>query len=73
MPAAVQRFHRRLVARLVAQAGGHLKPGGSILLHAFECEVAALTDVLPDSTELLLLRHPALAANGTVGLKIGLP
>ncbi|MCH7813034.1 MAG: methyltransferase [Planctomycetes bacterium] len=73
MPGAVQRFHQGLVARLVAQAAGHLKPGGSIVLHAFECEVAALADVLPDSTDLLLLRHPALAANGTIGLKIGWP
>ncbi|MCP4251619.1 MAG: methyltransferase [bacterium] len=73
MPAGVQRFHQRLVARLVRQAGAHLNPGGSILLHTFESEVPALTDVLPESANLLLLRHPALAANGTIGLKVGLP
>jgi predicted glycoside hydrolase/deacetylase ChbG (UPF0249 family)/methylase of polypeptide subunit release factors len=72
MPRPVLRFHQQLIARLVAQAPGHLQPGGRILLHAYESEVSALTRVLPEGSTVELLHHPGFT-NRTVGMSILLP
>lgn len=72
MPRPVLRFHQQLIARLVAQAPGHLEPGGRILLHAYESEVSALAKVLPEGSTVALLHHPGFA-NQTVGMCIRLP
>ena len=70
IPQSVLRFHRLLVTRLLAQAPDHLNPGGAVLLHALEPEVDALISVLPTAAQVQMLRHPELAAHGTVGLCI---
>lgn len=71
MPGLVLRFHQQLIERLVRQAPGHLKPGGRILLHAYESEVNALHSALPTGTRVELLRHDRLV-NQTVGMLIHL-
>jgi release factor glutamine methyltransferase len=69
MPRTVLRFHQELISRLIKTAPAHLQPGGRILIHAYESEVDALCDVLPEGTQVELLRHAALADH-TVGLLI---
>ena len=70
MPSNVIRFHQRLVRRLVQQASNHLRPGGRILLHAYEAEVGPLRRVLPTDSRITLLDHQDLQTNRTVGLLI---
>jgi len=71
MPRTVLRFHQQLIERLIREAPDHLNPGGQILLHAYESEVAALRSVLPRTAAVELLRHPGLV-NQTVGMVISL-
>ena len=73
MPTAVRRFHQRLVRRLMDQVRDCLNPGGEVLLHVFESEVGDLIEVLPPGVDLRILRHPDLAASGSVGLGIRIP
>ena len=72
MPRTVLRFHQELASRLVRQAPPHLRPGGRILIHAYESEVPALHDVLPEGSVVELLRHPVMEGQ-TVGMLIRLP
>lgn len=72
MPRPILRFHQQLIARLVAQAPGHLNPNGEVLIHAYESEVSALSSVLPDGAEVEILHHAGLI-HGTVGMLIRLP
>ncbi|GMV98250.1 MAG: hypothetical protein AMXMBFR83_26020 [Phycisphaerae bacterium] len=69
MPGLVLRFHQQLIERLIRQAPAHLNPGGRILLHAYESEVAALSSALPAQARVELLRHAGLV-NQTVGMLI---
>lgn len=71
MPRAVLRFHQQLIERLIAQAPEHLLPGGAVLIHAFESEVAALAKVLPVEATFELLRLPR-SNTQTVGMLIRL-
>lgn len=71
MPRTVLRFHQRLLERLIEQAPRHLLPAGRIILHAYESEVDALASVLPEGTEVEIIRHPAMG-NRTVGMLIRL-
>jgi predicted glycoside hydrolase/deacetylase ChbG (UPF0249 family) len=72
MPAAIRKFHQRLLRRLIDQAPEHLERSGEVLLHVFKSEVGPLTDVLPAEADVEILRHADLTANGTVGLSIRL-
>jgi len=72
MPRPVLKFHQHLIERLIQQAPEHLVPGGRIVLHAYESEVAALMSVLPPNSRVELLRHAGLV-NRTVGMVIELP
>lgn len=72
MPRPVLRYHQRLIGRLVAQAPRHLSANGGILIHAYESEVTALSNVLPRGSRVEILRHPAMT-NRTVGMVIRLP
>jgi methylase of polypeptide subunit release factors len=69
MPRPVLRFHQQLIERLMRQAPEHLAPGGRVILHAYESEVAALLSALPPQPKVELLRHAGLI-NQTVGLVI---
>lgn len=71
MPRPVLKFHQQLIHRLIQQAPDHLVPGGKIILHAYESEVAPLMNVLPPHSRVELLRHPGLV-NRTVGMVIRL-
>lgn len=71
MPRPVLKFHQQLIERLFRQAPDHLVPGGKIILHAYESEVAALMSVLPPEATVELLRHSGLV-NRTVGMVIHL-
>lgn len=71
MPRTVLRFHQQLIERLFRQAPDHLLPGGRVLLHAYESEVAALRSVLPRTASVEVLRHAGLV-NQTVGMLIRL-
>ena len=66
-------FPNRLEDLLALQAARRLNPGGSVLLHVFESESAALSDVLPSSADVRVLDHPVLRPHGTVGMLIGFP
>ena len=72
MPRPVLKFHQQLIQRLIQQAPDHLVPGGRIILHAYESEVAPLLSVLPPDSRVELLRHPGLV-NRTVAMVIRLP
>ena len=41
-----------------------------MLLHAYESEVGALSQVLPDEAEVELLEHAQLASNRTAGMLV---
>lgn len=70
MPRPVLRFHQQLTERLLQQAPTRLAPGGTILLHTYEAEVASLARVLPAGAEFELLQHRDLTRNRTVGMLI---
>jgi len=70
MPRPVLRFHQQLTERLLQQAPSKLAPGGEILLHTYEAEVASLARVLPAGAEFELLQHRDLTRNRTVGMLI---
>lgn len=70
MPRGVLRYHQQLMARLARQAPGHLNEGGRLLIHAYENEVDALIQALPEGAQVERLQHPALAPIGTVGMLI---
>ena len=72
MPRTVLRFHQGLITRLMQTAPSHLRPGGRVLIHAYETEVDALRDALAEGTHVELLRHPDLDGH-TVGLLIAPP
>jgi methylase of polypeptide subunit release factors len=72
MPRTVLRFHQQLIARLVESSPGRLRPGGRVLIHAYESEVDALCDALPTGCRVQVLRHRALDGH-TVGLLISPP
>lgn len=71
MPRAVLRFHQQLIERLIQQAPDRLNPGGVLLLHAFESEVAALAKVMPADATYELLRLPRTDTR-TIGMRITL-
>ena len=70
MPRPVLKYHQQLVAQLFDEAPAHLNPGGAVLLHAYESEVGALSQVLPDEAEVELLEHAQLASNRTAGMLV---
>jgi predicted glycoside hydrolase/deacetylase ChbG (UPF0249 family)/methylase of polypeptide subunit release factors len=71
MPMRALRFHQQLIGRLIQEAPEHLTDHGRILLHAYESEVSALSDILPRGSETEILNHPALTnRNHTVGMLI---
>jgi predicted glycoside hydrolase/deacetylase ChbG (UPF0249 family)/precorrin-6B methylase 2 len=72
MPRGVLKFHQKLIERLIQQAPARLKPGGRVLIHAYESEVPGLAVVLPRGASVELLRHAGFT-NQTVGMLIRLP
>jgi len=68
VPGLVVDFHRRLLARLVAQSRTRLAAGGAVLLHVYESEAPALIQSLPADVHAEVRRHPAMTPHGTVGL-----
>lgn len=73
MPRSVLRFRRQLIRRFFTQVPTRLRPGGGILLLAYQCEVDGIKACLSAATDCQLLSHPDLDAVHTVGMLIHLP
>lgn len=71
IPAAVRRFRRRLMERLISEAARCLTPQGCVLLHIYETEIGPLLHCVPIGFEARVVRHAGMSGFGTVGLMIG--